>query len=100
MRKIIVITTIIIIALVLTGCGNGDPASKPNGTSPKTTPQAGNDPNQTTGSTAIVAKSENIVSSSDKAELLSQVDKELDSLFNNMNNLDDAQDADLELNQK
>jgi hypothetical protein len=118
LRKVIVLTTIIILSLVLTGCGNGNIASKPNETSTKTTQQAGNDfnkqpdtkdstksngsstSNQTTGSTAIVAKSENIMSSRDKAELLNQVDKELDSLFNNINTLDDPQDADLDLNQK
>ena len=117
MRKIIVITTIIIITLVLTGCGNGNLPSKPNETSTKTTQSAGNDANQQpktpdstakstgssnqpTGATSIVAKSENIMSSSDKEELLNQVDKELDSLFNNINKLEDAQDADLDLNQK
>jgi len=117
LRKIIVITTIIIITLVLTGCGNGNLPSKPNETSTKTTQSAGNDANQQpktpdstakstgssnqpTGATSIVAKSENIMSSSDKEELLNQVDKELDSLFNNINKLEDAQDADLDLNQK
>jgi len=119
LRKIIVMTTIIILTLVLTGCGNGSQVSKPNETSTKTTQQTGNDANQqsetkdstaksagsstsnqTTGGTAIVAKSENIMSSRDKEELLNQVDKELDSLFSNINNLEDAQDADLDLNQK
>ncbi|OLN32049.1 hypothetical protein [Desulfosporosinus metallidurans] len=109
MRKIIVLTAIIILALVLTGCGNGNIASKSNQPSTNTTQQAGNATNQQlntndsstkAGGAAIVAKSENIMSSSDKEELLNQVNKELDSLFSNINNLEDAQDADLDLNQK
>lgn len=105
MQKIIVMTTIIIIALVLTGCGNGSLPSKQNGTSSQTTPQAdqrsnSKDPASTTGGTSIVAKSENVMSSSDKEELLNQVDKELDSLFSNINKLEDTQDSDLDLNQK
>ncbi|MDR3543957.1 MAG: hypothetical protein P4L69_23815 [Desulfosporosinus sp.] len=117
MRKIIIITAIIILALLLTGCGNGNMPSI-NGTDAQAAKPAGKDANQpntkdpaaksannsasnqTTGGTEIVAKSENIMSSSDKEELLNQVDKELDSLFNNINNLDDAQDTDLDLNQK
>ena len=117
LRKIVIMaTTIIIVALVLTGCGNT--TSKPNETSTKSkqasddanlqssikdsaAKSAGSSPsNQTIGGTSIVAKSENIMSSSDKEELLNQVDKELDSLFSNINNLEDAQDADLDLNQK
>jgi len=86
--------------LLLTGCGIRNQASKSNVPNPKTTSQAGTDANQTTGGTSIVAKSENIMSSSDKEELLNQVDKELDSLFSNISKLEDTQDADLDLNQK
>lgn len=119
LRKIIVLTTIIIVAVVLTGCGNKRLASKSNETSTETSQQAGNAtnqqpntndpaaksagspaPSQTAGGAAIVAKSGNIMSSSDKEELLNQVNKELDLLFSNINNLEDAQDADLDLNQK
>ncbi len=112
MRKIIVLT-IFILTLVLTGCGNGHTASKQNESSQEATPQAGNDAKNSTAKsassststqkpegTAIVARSENIMSGSDKEELLNQVDKELDSLFSNINNLEDTQDADLDLNQK
>ncbi|TGE33123.1 hypothetical protein [Desulfosporosinus sp. Sb-LF] len=108
MRKIIVLTAIMSLALLLAGCGNGTIAPKSNQPSTKTTQQAGNatgqpsnakDSSTKTGA-EIVAKSENIMSSSDKEELLNQVNKELDSLFSNINNLEDAQDADLELNQK
>ena len=102
MRKIIVMITIII-ALVLTGCGNGNIASKGNEASTNNSAAKSSDSsasNQTTGGTAIIAKSQNIMSSSDKEELLNQVNKELDSLFENINKMDDAQDADLDLNQK
>lgn len=118
MRKIIVLTSIIILALVLTGCGNRNKTLKQNETSTINMQQASKDANQrqnpedsatksagstasnqTSGSTAIVAKSENIMSSSEKEELLKQVDKELDSLFNNINNLEDTQDSDLDLTQ-
>lgn len=111
MKKIIV-GMILILTLVLTGCGNGNTASKQNETSQNTASQAGNGAKdstaksagtststQTPGSGTIVAKSENIMSSSEKEELLNQVDKELDSLFSNINNLEDAQDTDLNLNQ-
>ena len=112
MRKIIVLM-IFILTLGLTGCGNEHTAPKQNETSQDTTSQAGIDAkdstaktaesstsNQTPKSTAIVAKSENVMSSRDKEELLNQIDKELDSLFSNINNLEDTQDADLDLNQK
>ncbi|EGW41617.1 hypothetical protein [Desulfosporosinus sp. OT] len=111
MKKLFV-GLILILTLVLTGCGNGNPASKQNETSQNTASQAGKNAKdstakstdtststQTPGSGAIVAKSENIMSSTEKAELLNQVDKELDSLFSNINKLEDAQDADLDLNQ-
>lgn len=109
MRKFKVLTTIIIVALVLSGCGNRNTPSSQKESSTNTL-QAGNavkpsDSSPTpsskpaTESTAIIAKSENIMSSSEKEQLLNQVDKELDSLFNNINNLEDTQDADLNLSQ-
>ena len=125
MRKVI-IPMIIISALVLAGCGNGGQAPKTQESSTKATNQAGNNTgqeqkandatqpgtnstamspgssnsNKSTEGPAIIAKSGNIMSSSDKAALLNQVDKELDSLFKSINSLDDAQDSDLNLNQK
>lgn len=116
MRKIIVLTSIIILALVLTGCGSKNKTLKQNETSTINTQQASEDgkpipedsatkstgskpPGQTTATAAIVAKSENIMSSSEKEELLSQVDKELDSLFSNINSIEDTPESDLDLNQ-
>lgn len=154
MRKIIVLNAIIILALVLSGCGNGNlpksneistqtakqpskgadqqlnttdstvksavnsadksannmannPASNSTENSVNDTKSSANNgsssnltSSQTTGSTEIIAKSENIMSSSDKEELLNQVDKELDSLFSSINSLEDAPADDLNLNQK
>ena len=119
LKRIIVTTAIIISTLILTGCGHSNIAAKQqaqnpsvkdqtvNGNSQKTqngvgkaAPQQPSAQNSSNENAAIVAKSENVMSSSDKEALLNQVDKELDSLFNNINNLEDPQDADLDLNQK
>lgn len=120
MRKKAVITMIIILALVLTGCGRAGNTARQNEAGTKqqaftNTEQGMNNPapaadssaanqaasssasTQAAGSTAIVAKSGNIVSSSDKEALLNEVDKELDALLTDVNNLDDVQDADLDL---
>lgn len=115
MRKIVAITLIMILTVALAGCGRVGNITKQNSATPQTIEQAGakSDPqtssaanttsgsttNQAPGGTAIVAKSSNIVSSSEKEELLHQVDQELDSLFNNINSLEDVQDSDLDLNQ-
>ncbi len=53
---------------------------------------------QAAGSSAIVAKSGNIISSSDKEALLNEIDKELDALLTGVNSLDEVQDTDLDLN--
>ena len=47
-------------------------------------------------SNTIVAKSDNIVASQDKAAILKELDKELDELFSSMNELEDLEDSDLE----
>ncbi len=122
MRKKAVITMIIILAFVLTGCGRAGNTARQNEAGTKqqaltNTEQGLNNPaapaadssaanqaasssasTQAAGSTAIVAKSGNIVSSSDKEALLNEVDRELDALLTDVNNLDDVQDADLDLN--
>lgn len=113
MRKKVFITMIIIFALALTGCGRARDAARPDESAKQqAVPNPGqnvNNPaaaagssasNQASGSTAIVAKSGNIVSSSDKEALLNDVDKELDALLNDVNNLEDVQDTDLNLNQR
>lgn len=46
----------------------------------------------------VVAKSNNTVSSEDKEALMRELDKELDSLFSNIDSMEDLQDSDLELN--
>lgn len=111
MRKLFILTSVIILSLVLTGCGIKNQPSKQNEATnqtannvqnPENSPAKPNDgsvSNQTAGKAEIVAKSENIISSSEKEVLLNQVDKELDSLFSNINNLEDPQDTDLDLNQ-
>ena len=112
MRKKAVITMIIILALALTGCGRvrnaarQDEATTQQQAVTNTEQKANNNDaagvnssasNQAAGASAIVAKSGNIVSSSDKEALLNEVDKELDALLTDVNNLDDVQDADLDL---
>ena len=62
-------------------------------TDAKSTDTTGNKSKTDTG---IVAKSDNVVASVDKAVILKDMDKKLDELFKSMNDLEDLQDSDLE----
>ena len=46
--------------------------------------------------TVIIAKSDNIIASEDKAAMLKELDSQLDALFSSMNEMEDLQDSDLE----
>jgi uncharacterized protein YcfL len=125
MRKLIIILTLSIVAILMVGCGTKDQASntealtKQSIQSTPSLPTATDTPNQTPSATAggttdtqktqistpapnnssgVVAKSNNAVSSQDKEDVLNQMDKELDSLFSDLGKLEDVQDSDLNLN--
>ena len=119
MRKLMIILTLSIVAILTVGCStkgqasNAEVQTKHSVQSTPSLPTATDTPNQTpsttTGGTTIttpapsnssgvVAKSNNAVSSQDKEDVLNQMDKELDSLFSDLGKLEDVQDSDLNLN--
>jgi hypothetical protein len=49
-------------------------------------------------SSGVVAKSNNVISSQDNGKVMTELDKELDSLFSSIDKLEDVDDNDLNLN--
>lgn len=49
-------------------------------------------------SSGVVAKSNNVISGQDNGTVMTELDKELDSLFSSINKLEDVDDTDLDLN--
>lgn len=105
LKKLLTGVLLLLLAFTIAGCSKTS-NSVQNSSNTNETTQNGNstdtDPATSTsenGKSEIVAKSGNIVSDSEKEKLLNDIDKEMDSLLSDLNNLDDVSEADLDLNQ-
>lgn len=117
MRRTTVVLVLILLALWSVGCSSQSSADNsaknesiatPNNQasiSANETPEANNENAADTSSgnaagtntgSAIIAKSNNAVSGKDKEAVLKKLDDELDSLFSNIDSMDDVQESDLQ----
>jgi outer membrane biogenesis lipoprotein LolB len=108
LKKLLTGVLLLLLILTIAGCSRTYNADQNNSNSSNTSDSTQNsnstDTNLATstsesGKSAIVAKSGNIVSNSEKEELLNDIDKEMDLLLSDLNNLDEIPEADLDLNQ-
>lgn len=113
MKKIAVILLFSIFLLSLAGCsqatGNSGtpppavaapsatptPTPTPAAAAPTVSPTPSANPGTSDSGYGVIAKSNNAVSGQDKEAVLNELDKELDSLFSNINKMEDVQDSDL-----
>ncbi len=119
MKKDYVLLVILMILVLLAGCTRdgvgtksdnetgqpgftqpGDDSSASAGASPGGAAAGQKDVEDTPASESkgaeIIVKSGSEVASKDKAELLNQIDQELDQMIKDINNLEDISDSDLE----
>lgn len=108
LKKLLTGVLLLLLIFTIEGCSKTFNADQNNSSSSNTSDTTQNsnstDDNPATstsenGKSEIVAKSGNIVSNSEKEELLNDIDKEMDSLLSDLNNLDEIPEADLDLNQ-
>ncbi|MCR4436355.1 MAG: hypothetical protein QHH06_04650 [Clostridiales bacterium] len=115
MRRTAVILSLLILTLSLAGCGTNNRPSSPEarinaneqspgggssfpGTASESTASSQTPQSSIAQTSGVVAKSNNAVSGQEKEALLNELDKELDSLFSNIDRMEDVQESDLQLN--
>jgi hypothetical protein len=106
LKKLLTGVLLLLLVFTIAGCnktGNSvQDSSNTNETTQNSNSTDTDDPATSTsenGKSEIVAKSGNIVSNSEKEELLNDIDKEMDSLLSDLNNQNELPEADLDLNQ-
>lgn len=118
MKKGYVLLVILIVLVLMAGCTNEVKTKRSNDSSPIPAAQTGDSVSPPSGGSSggvvdgskdttekspgeskgaeVIVKSGSDVASKDKAELLNQIDQELDHMINDINNLEDISDSDLQ----